>query len=107
MKRATFALPVMYADHHLVAVMKSLSELEGVEEVEASSAFREVRVSYDPKRVSPSAIEARLKEAGYPPGEEKPLEFQSRSGDPVWRSSLRSIKTHPADLEMSGEFRRY
>jgi copper chaperone CopZ len=100
MKRATFALPSMYADHHLVAVKKSLSELEGVEEVEASSAFREVKVS-------PSAIEARLKEAGYPPGEEKPLEFQSRSGDPVWRSSLRSIKTHPADLDMSGEFRRY
>ncbi len=108
-ERVTYEVPSLYADHHVVAVRKALADLEGVAEIEVSAAFQEVRVSYDPKKGSPSAIEERLKEAGYPPGEEEiSLPFQSERGDPAWKSlGLREIHTNPIDLEMSGEFRLY
>ena len=108
-EQVIYEVPSLYADHHVAAVRKALADLEGVEETEVSAAFQEVRVSYDPKKSSPSAIEERLKEAGYPPGEEGiSLPFQSEKGDPAWkRVGLREIHTNPVDLEMSGEFRLY
>ena len=108
-EQVIYEVPSLYADHHVVAVRKALADLEGVEETEASAAFQEVRVSYDPKKSSPSAIEERLKEAGYAPGEEGiSLPFQSEKGDAAWKSlGLREIHTNPVDLEMSGEFRLY
>lgn len=108
-ERVIYEVPSLYADHHVVAVRKALAGLEGVEEIEVSAAFQEVKVSYDPKKSSPSAIEERLKEAGYPPGEEGiSLPFQSGKGDPAWKSlGLREIHTNPVDLETSGEFRLY
>ena len=108
-KQVIYEVPSLYADHHVVAVRKALAELEGVEEIEVSTAFQEVRVSYDPKKSSPSSIEERLKEMGYHPGEEGiSLPLQSEKGDPAWTNlGLREIHTNPADSEMSGEFRRY
>jgi len=108
-EQVIYEVPSLYADHHVAAVRRALSDLEGVEEIAASAAFQEVRVSYDSKKVSPSAIEARLKGAGYPPGEEGiSLPLQSEKGDPAWkRLGLREIYTNPVDLEMSGEFRMY
>lgn len=108
-ERVIYEMPSVYADHHVVAVRKALADLEGMEEIEVSAAFQEVRVSYDPKRSSSSAIEERLKEAGYPPGEEGiSLPFQGEKGDPAWKSlGRREIHTNPVDLEMSGEFRLY
>jgi len=107
-ERVIYKVPSLYADHHVVAVRKVLADLEGMGEIEVSAAFQEVRLSYDPKKGSPSAIEARLKEAGYPPGQEISLPFQSEKGDPAWKSlGLREIHTNPVDLEMSGEFRLY
>lgn len=109
MEQVTYEVPSLYADHHVVAVRKALADLEGIEEIEVSAAFQEVMISYDPKRSSPSAIVERLKEAGYPPGEEGiSLPFQSEKGDPAWKSvGPREIHTNPVDLEMSGEFRMY
>lgn len=108
-EQVTYEVPSLYADHHVVAVRKALADLEGVEKVEASAAFQEVRVSYDPKKSSPSTIEERLKEAGYFPGEEGiSLRYQSEKGDAAWKSlDMRDIHTNPVDLEMSGEFRLY
>lgn len=108
-ERVIYEVPSLYADHHVVTVRKALADLEGVEEIEVSAAFQEVRVSYDPKKSSPAAIEERLKEAGYPPGEEGiSLPSQSEKGDPAWkRLGLREIRTNAVDLEMSGEFRLY
>ncbi len=108
-EQVIYEVPSLYADHHVTAARKALVDLEGVEGIEVSAAFQEVRVSYDPKKSSPSAIEERLKEAGYPPGEEGiSLQFQSEKGDPAWKSlGLREIHTNPVDLEMSGEFRLY
>jgi hypothetical protein len=39
--------------------------MPGVEDVYASSGFRIVEVTYDPDKVTPDAIHAQLKEAGY------------------------------------------
>ncbi len=109
MAEKVYSLPSMYGDHHVTAVRKVLEGLEGVEEIVASASFQEVRLSYNPGKVSPSAIEGRLREAGYhPAAEAEGLEFQGEKGDPAWRRlGLREIHTNPVDLEMSGEFRKY
>jgi copper chaperone CopZ len=65
METLTFELPTMYGDHHVVEVRRLLLEMPGVEDVYASSGFQVVEVMYDPTKVTPDAINARLAEAGY------------------------------------------
>jgi copper chaperone CopZ len=65
METATFDLPAMYGDHHVIEVRRILLEMEGVAEVYASSAFHVVEITFDPSQVSADALEARLEEAGY------------------------------------------
>ena len=65
MERLSIELPAMYGDHHVLEVRRLLFELEGVEEVYASSSFRMVDVTYDPEVVTPDEITAPLDEAGY------------------------------------------
>jgi copper chaperone CopZ len=65
MKKITLELPAMYGDHHVVEVRRILSEIPGVEEVYASSAFQIVEVTYDPARVNDLEIQMKLDEAGY------------------------------------------
>lgn len=105
---STLPLPSMYADHHVTAVRESLSALSGVQDIDASAAFKEVTVKHT-KEVSKKALTEALEKAGYPVAEEKPVEEEPSSlGDPAWyECASRSIKTDPADLEMSGDFRMY
>ncbi len=105
---STLSVPSMYADHHVSAVRKALSGLQGVQDVEASAAFRQVSVKHT-KELDKRVLEQALKKAGYPVGEEKPGDQEpSRLGDPAWyECGARSIKTHEADLQMSGDFRKY
>jgi copper chaperone CopZ len=65
METLTFELPTMYGDHHVLEVRRLLLEMPGVEDVYASSGFHIVEVMYDPAKVTPDEIHARLKEAGY------------------------------------------
>lgn len=58
-------LPAMYGDHHVVEVRKILLDLPGVDDLNASSAFRIVEVHYDKKKTSEEEIVAKLEEAGY------------------------------------------
>jgi copper chaperone CopZ len=55
----------MYADHHVVEVRQILFELQGVEEVYASSAFQAVEITYDPNLITIDQIEKCLDDAGY------------------------------------------
>jgi copper chaperone CopZ len=55
----------MYGDHHVVEVRRLLFEIEGVENVYASSGFRAVEVSFDPEKANPEDLKAKLDEAGY------------------------------------------
>lgn len=65
MKTVIIETPAMYADHHVVEVRKVLSELQGVEDIYASSAFQVVEVTYDPDRTSENEITECLASAGY------------------------------------------
>jgi copper chaperone CopZ len=109
MKRAIFSVPKMWADHHVLTVREVLTALRGVEDIYASSAWKQLIVSYDPDKLDESAIAGALSEAGYGVGEALELEAEAPStGDPSWKElGVRVTKTNQRDLELSGDFRRY
>ena len=65
MKILTLELPAMYGDHHVVEVRRILLGLDGIDEVYASSGFRAAEITYDPKKINKSDIEAKLDAVGY------------------------------------------
>ena len=110
MERAVFAVPKLYADHHVTAVREVLTGLPGVQDVYASSAFKRVAVSFDPAATSAAAIQGALQSAGY--GPEAPLEFaqapQNKEDGSFWYIFRpRITETNRLDIEMSGDFRKY
>jgi len=111
MAKATFDVPTLWADHHVLKVREALLGLEGVDDVYASSAWKQVLVTYNNKKAKKADIEKALADAGYPVGEgEIPMIAQAgkQRRDPQWADmNLRMTETNMADLEMSGEFRRY
>ena len=82
METYTLELPAMYGDHHVSDVRRILFEIPGVEEVYASSAFRAVEISIDPKKVNPEQINKILDSAGYMGELSIPLE----SGEAAYQS---------------------
>jgi len=58
-------LPTMYGDHHVTEVRRLLLELDGVDEVYASSGFHIVEIEYDEAKLDAEAIKVVLDEAGY------------------------------------------
>lgn len=113
MEELILGVPTMWADHHVLTVRSSLLALAGVDTVEASSAFKTVRVLFDPGRTSAQGIVKALVAAGFPPSgfEENgasPIPVSAGKTDPAWTAlAMRTVQTHPADMAMSGEFRKY
>jgi copper chaperone CopZ len=111
MEKVVLEVPTLWADHHVLKVRDALANLEGVEDVYASSAWKQVLVSYDSAKTDPVTIEKVLAGAGYPVGEgEVPVLTlpNERRRDPKWEVlGARATETNQVDLEMSGEFRRY
>jgi len=111
MEKVVLEVPTLWADHHVLKVRDVLTNLEGVDGVYASSGWKQVLVNYDAAEINPAVIEKALAEAGYPVGEgELPVLAQPGQAhrDPQWAVlGLRMTETNQADLEMSGEFRRY
>lgn len=111
MEKVVLNVPSLWADHHVLKVRDVLAALEGVGDVYASSAWKQVLVSFDPAKLKPSAIEKTLTEAGYLVDEgELPVLTQPNEmrRDPQWEVlGSRMTTTNQADREMSGEFRRY
>jgi copper chaperone CopZ len=109
MKRAILSVPKMWADHHVLEVREVLIALRGVEDIYASSAWKQLIVSYDPDKLDEPTIAGALSEAGYGAGETLELEGEAPStGDPNWKElGVRVTKTNQRDLELSGDFRRY
>ena len=106
MEKVIIDVPAMYADHHVLAVRKLLTQLDGIGDVYASSAFKQVLVQYDPAAIAPEAVTQALQEAGYT--EEMPMPVQEKLAEDSWKNgSFRMTKTYLADLTMSGEFRKY
>ncbi len=109
MKKITLTIPAMYADHHVTRVRNLLSPLAGVENVIASSAFKEVVVEFDEKKTTEDALVKALTDAGYAPGKEQVLERSPfATPDAAWEKlGVRSTETSQIDLQLSGEFRKY
>ncbi|MEE8390045.1 MAG: heavy-metal-associated domain-containing protein [Anaerolineae bacterium] len=111
MNKVVLDVPTLWADHHVLKVRDALVPLKGVDDVYASAAWKQVLVHYDAAKIEPAAIEKALAEAGYPVGEgEAPVLVQPTElrRDPQWEVlGSRMTETNQADLEMSGEFRRY
>ena len=110
MEAVVFKVPKMYADHHVLAVRAALTDLDGVTNVVASSAFKRVAVAYDAALTSPAAIEERLQSAGYGPDEDWDLPElpEGREDESAWFKSIwRVTRTSMLDLEMAGDFRKY
>ena len=111
MAKVVLEVPTLWADHHVLKVRDVLTNLEGVDGVYASSGWKQVLVNYDAAKTNPAVIEKALAEAGYPVGEGA-LPVLAQPGkahrDPQWAVlGLRMTETNQADLDMSGEFRRY
>ncbi len=111
MKKVVLDVPTLWADHHVLQARDALVSLEGVRDVYASSAWKQVLVTYEDGETDVAAFEKALAEAGYPVGEgEMPVIVQpgERRRDPQWKDlSFRTTTTNRVDLEMSGEFRKY
>jgi copper chaperone CopZ len=109
MKKITLTIPAMYADHHVTRVRNLLSPIAGVENVIASSAFKEVVVEFDEKKTSQEALVKALTDAGYAPGQEQVVETSPfATPDAAWEKlGVRATETNQVDLQLSGEFRKY
>jgi len=111
MEKVTLDVPLMWADHHVLKVREALFKVSGVEDVYASSAWKQVLVRYDETKTNRAAIEQALTEAGYPVGAgETPVLVQPNAiqRDPRWEVlGARVTQTNQSDITMSGEFRRY
>lgn len=91
----TLELPAMYGDHHVVEVKRLLMDLDGVQEVYASSAFRAAEITYNSRKVKKAEITATLEKAGYI-GE---LPIPVESGEPLYgRKNGGSTYRHTAAL---------
>ena len=70
MDKVTLNVPGMYGDHHVLAVRDILGGLPGVEDIYASSAFKQVVVKFDPAKAKPADFESALAAQGYGPSKE-------------------------------------
>ncbi|MCI0476303.1 MAG: heavy-metal-associated domain-containing protein [Anaerolineales bacterium] len=109
MERLFLIIPKLYADHHVTRVRQLLFGLNGVEDVYASAAFKEVAVLFDPEKISHAQLQDALINAGYVPGDPEVVErTPDHTSDPAWDVlAQRAVTTNPVDLQMSGEFRKY
>lgn len=111
MEKVVLDVPALWADHHVLQVRAALIGLEGVEEVYASAAWKQLLVSFDDGKTDRDAIVKALAAAGYAIGEgEIPVVVEPTDlrRDPQWEVlGARTTVTNQVDLDMSGEFRRY
>lgn len=105
MERLFLIIPKLYADHHVTRVRQILFALNGVHDVYASSAFKEVTVQFDPEKISREQLVSALTGAGYAPGDLEIVErTPDHTADPAWDIlAPRIVTTHPADLQAAGK----
>lgn len=65
-ERATLTTPDISCEHCVATITRAVGGLSGVSKVAADEQTKQVRVEYDPARVSLAQIEATLDEEGYP-----------------------------------------
>jgi copper chaperone CopZ len=109
-EETVLSIPLLWADHHVLAVRGAILSVEGIEQLEVSALHHTATVAYDPAKTAPETIVAALREAGYAVGDEDdvatvpPAVEAARS----WAASgSRVTATNPVDLAMSGDHRKY
>jgi copper chaperone CopZ len=110
MEKVTFSIPAMWADHHVLAVRQALGQVAGVEEVVASSLYKDVLVKYDPATVTADTLASKLAGAGYEIAQAPSLPtYPQRIDDSSdwFQFQERITVTDRRDLEMSGDHRKY
>ncbi len=65
-ERVTLTAPDISCAHCVKAINGAVGGLDGVSHVEANESTKQVKVEFDPQRVSLTEIEAAMKEEGYP-----------------------------------------
>jgi copper chaperone CopZ len=106
-EQLTHNVPGLWADHHVLKVRDALVDLEGLEQVEASAKDRTLTLLIDPARLDAARVADHLAAAGYPPGEPEAAHDTPRA-KPEWAGAgVRSTRTNPVDLTMSGDHRKY
>jgi copper ion binding protein len=65
-EHATLTAPDISCDHCVATINKALGGLAGVTQVETSAQTKQVKVAFDPARVSLTQIASVLDEEGYP-----------------------------------------
>jgi hypothetical protein len=107
MEDLTLAVPGLWADHHVLAVLDLFRGEQGVAAVTASALDGSVHLTFDPQHTDAQRLTARLEEAGYGVGEAAPGQAPP-TDKPAWASAgVRVTTTNPADLSMSGDHRKY
>jgi|GEM_PF-189811 len=101
MSKVSITVPAMYGDHHVLEVRRILLELPGIEDVNASSCFQTVEITYDPGKINPDEFTAKLDQAGYL-GE---LQIPIETGRPVSQEAKRNGQgffRHTTSFEQAG-----
>ncbi len=106
MKRLVLPIPMLYGDHHTMAVRGILSALPGISDLYVSSAQRLVSLRYDPKKISPEAIEKALAEHGYEVGGPEPAFVPSLSSELEKSARYSSLVTGGGDALTFAEHTR-
>ena len=65
-ERATLTAPDISCGHCVATINKAVGAIDGVRTVSADERTKQVRVEFDPGKVSLAKIEAVLDEEGYP-----------------------------------------
>ena len=65
-ERVTLTAPDISCSHCVNAINGAVGALDGVSHVEANESTKQVKVEFDPNRVSLAEIESTLEEEGYP-----------------------------------------
>jgi copper chaperone CopZ len=110
MEKVTFNIPAMWADHHVLAVREALVQAAGVQEVIASSLYKDVLVKYDSAAVTSDALAEALSQAGFAVAvaPEYPVQPERIDDSSDWfQFQERKTVTDMRDLEMSGDHRKY
>ena len=110
MEKIVFSIPAMWADHHVLAVREALGKVSGVQEVMASSLYKDVLVKYDSTAVTPDTLAHTLVEAGFEIGKGIDLVAYPRrieDSSDWFQFQDRITVTDMRDLEASGDFRKY
>ena len=96
METKSFEVPALYGDHHVTEVRRILLELEGVQDVYASSAFQVVEVTYDESKINDLQIALKLDEAGYLGEWTIPIEMGTAAQQP---EKHKTLSRHTATYE--------